>query len=401
MPIILTEAEALLNVQPIEHVRALCAEIGPRGPTTEDEARAAAYAAARLEEIGARDVTIETFRSVPSLWWALEVACAVALVSTPVFLLTNDRLWGLSVFFCVVSLYFLLAEFNFWSLSLSDILPKRISQNVYGKIAPKGEPRKKLVVIGHLDTNRTPIFFHPRLVRFLPWMLGLVFACIIAKALLFLVGGMTQAYRAPLAVFLVLDIPIAAGLVAMLHGDLFSPFTEGANDNATGAAVVLSLAELFSREPLENTEYWALCTGCEEATLTGIKAFLARHGDELRDAYFVDLECLGIGQLRFITHEGMLKKYHSNPGLVRAAADAARAVDADSIRAMQLKTGYTETAIVVRDGFRGITLMAFPEDSELVPHWHRQSDRVENIDAQNLTKAIRYLAALARDLDAG
>ncbi len=389
----------MLNIQPIEHVKALCAEIGPRGPTTEDEGRAAAYAAAKLEETGARDVTVETFRSVPSLWWALEVASAVALASTLVFFLGHGGLWGLSAFFCAASLYFFLAEFNFWKFSLSNILPKRVSQNVYGKVPPKGELRRKLVVIGHLDTNRTPILFHPRLVGLLPWMLGLVFACLIGKALLFLVGGLAGAYMKPLVASLILDIPIAAGLVAMLHGDLFSPFTEGANDNATGAAVVLSFAELLSRDPLENTEYWALCTGCEEATLTGIKAFLARHGDELRDAYFVDLECLGIGELRYITYEGMLKKYYSNAGLVRAASDAARAIKGDSVRATALRTGYTETAIVVRDGFKGITLMAFPEGSELVPHWHCVSDRIEHIDPQNLTKAVTYLAALAKELD--
>jgi hypothetical protein len=219
------------------------------------------------------------------------------------------------------------------------------------------------------------------------------------KAMAFLLGTAVGAHTAVLAVSIVLDIPIVAVLAAMLHGDIFSPFTEGANDNATGAAVVLSLAELFVRDPLEQTEYWALCTGCEEATLSGIRSFLDRHGEELKDAYFVDLKCLGIGELRYITYEGMLKKYYSNSGLVRAAADAAERIGDRDIAAMPLKRGYTETAIVVGRGLRGITIMAIPAGRDEVPHWHQVSDRIENIDSQTLNKAIRYLVALARELD--
>ncbi|NQU09033.1 MAG: M28 family peptidase [Candidatus Abyssubacteria bacterium] len=384
---------------PMDHIRVLCAEIGPRGPTTEAEARAAAYAAAKLEEAGAREVCVEPFRSVPSLWWAMEIALASALLSTGVYYWAGGRLWGWAALLCALALYFMVAEISFWKLSLSNFLPKRVSQNVFGKVPPKGEPRKKLVVIGHLDTNRTPVLFHRRLVRFLPAVLMTIFACVILKALTFFIGEVTGAQTAALKVSLVLDVPLVLTLAAFLHGDLKSPFTEGANDNATGAAVALSLAELFAGEPLEQTEYWALCTGCEEATLSGIRAFLDKHGEELRDAFFVDLEVLGIGELRYITYEGMLKKYYSNPGLVRAASDAARAVGGGKIVGMPLKSGYTETAIVVKRGFKGVTIMAFPEGADDIPHWHQTSDRIANIQPETVDKAFHYVAALARELD--
>lgn len=391
----------MLSVEPMEHVKVFCAEIGPRGPTTEAEARAAAYAATRLEEIGARQVSVETFRSVPSLWWALEIALGLALASTGLYYWAGGKLWGWSVLLCLATLYIIVAELSFWKLSLSNFLPKRVSQNVHGRVPPKKEPRKKLVVIGHLDTNRTPVLFHPRFVRHLPRLLMLGVVCVVLKAAAFSFGAATGFHTAVFGVSLALDVPLVALLAAMLHGDLFSPFTEGANDNATGAAVVLSLAELLMRDPLEQTEYWPLCTGCEEATLTGIRAFLDKHGDELEDAYFVNLECLGIGQLRYSTYEGMLKKYHSNSGLVRAAADTVKAIGDDRIAAMPLKTGYTETTVVVRNGLRGITLTALPPGCKEAPHWHQVTDRIENLDPQNLNDAIRFLAAYARELDAG
>jgi hypothetical protein len=388
------------STRPIEHVKVLCEEIGPRGPTTEEEARAAAYAASKLEEIGARQVSVEPFWSVPSLWWSLEIASALALASTWLFLFGRGTLWGVSVFFLLLTIYIIVAELSFWRLSLSNLLPKRLSQNVYGKVFPKRESKNKLVVIGHLDTNRTPVLFHRRIVKFMPGMLAAMFACIVLKAIGFSVSSLVDDLHAKIFVAsLILDGPIFLMLLAMLHGDLISAYTEGANDNATGAAIVLSLADVFTREPLERTEYWALCTGCEEATLTGIKDFLKRHSDELRDAWFVDLECLGIGNLRYVTYEGMLKKYYSNSGLVRAAVDAAHAVGDPSIGSMSLTSGYTETAIVLGKGHKGITIMAFPEGAHDVPHWHQVSDKISNVDPEGLDRALRYIVTLAQELD--
>ncbi len=387
------------NREPIEHVKVLCAEIGPRGPTTDAEARASAYAASKLKEIGACDVSVETFRSVPSLWWALEIASALAPASTIVFVLTAGRFWGVSTLLCLATLYVIAAEFSFWDFSLSNLLLKRISQNVYGKIPPKGNPQKKLVVIGHVDTNRTPMLFHPRVVKYLGFMIVLVIVLVAMKLLAFVSSAATQLYTPALVFSFICDIPIVIGLVVLVHGDLFSPFTEGANDNATGAAVALSLAEHLAREPLEQTECWTLCTGCEEATLTGIKDFLKQHGEDLKDACFVDLECLGIGHLRYVTYEGMLTKYYSNPGLVAVAAKAAQAVGNPCIQPIALRLGYTETAIVLRNGFKGITIMAFPEGKEEVPHWHQASDRIANIDPENLDRAVRFLEVFVRELD--
>jgi hypothetical protein len=378
-------------MQPIEHVKALC-EIGPRPPTSDAEARAAAYARARLEAAGARDVSVEPFRNVAAGWKAFEIPLVIGIAATGA-----DYFGGrvCSALLCVLSLYFMVAESGFWKYSLTNFLPKRTSQNVYGTIPPKGKPSRKLVVIGHLDTALTPILFHPAIVPYFKLILMTPAVCIALKMLIFLFGSVVFSGAGALTAAILLDIPVAVVLLVVLHGDFFTPFTEGANDNATGAAVALSLAEHLAREPLERTEYWALCTGCEEAMLGGIQAFLDRHAEDLKDASFVNLECLGKGTLRYITYEGMLKKYHSDPGLIRALSETS---DGD-IKPLPLKFGDTENLMIRRRGLKGITIMAFPEGSALVPHWHRLSDRVENINPQNLERTVRHLIALARKLD--
>jgi hypothetical protein len=80
--------------------------------------------------------------------------------------------------------------------------------------------------------------------------------------------------------------------------------------------------------------------------LGGIQAFLDRHAQELKDACFVNLECLGRGTLTYITYEGMLKKYHSDPGLVRALSETS---DGD-IKPLPLKFGDTENLMIRRRG---------------------------------------------------
>jgi hypothetical protein len=95
----------------------------------------------------------------------------------------------------------------------------------------------------------------------------------------------------------------------------------------------------------------------------------------------------------------MLKKYYSNPGLIRAAAEVAEEIGDDKILGIPLESSYSETAIVLKRKFSGITISAMPEGSDKVPHWHQMSDRVGNIDPQTIDKALQYVAALARELD--
>ena len=79
--------------------------------------------------------------------------------------------------------------------------------------------------------------------------------------------------------------------------------------------------------------------------------------------------------------------------------DAAQADGDSRIIGMPLKSGYTETAIVLGKGHKGITIMAFPEGADDVPHWHQVSDRISNVDPEGLDRALRYIIALAKELD--
>jgi hypothetical protein len=60
-------------------------------------------------------------------------------------------------------------------------------------------------------------------------------------------------------------------LVLCLHADL-TPFSPGANDDASGVGVILAVAERLFQKPTAHTEVWLAFTGCEEVSAYGIPA---------------------------------------------------------------------------------------------------------------------------------
>ncbi len=69
-------------------------------------------------------------------------------------------------------------------------------------------------------------------------------------------------------VFLLIDIEL-------------SDVVPGANDNASGVATVLSLAEELGANPPEHLDVWVLLTGAEECLQEGMRSFVRAHRGEL------------------------------------------------------------------------------------------------------------------------
>src|SRR5258708_40157999 len=95
-------------------------------------------------------------------------------------------------------------------------------------------------------------------------------------------------------------IPFAAiivvGLLLLLHRELFYKHVAGANDNASGVGVMLSLCEALAADVPADTEVMALATGCEEAGQVGLEEFRRRHRDGLERAWVVNDDHCGAGR---------------------------------------------------------------------------------------------------------
>ncbi len=344
---------------------------------------------------------LQPFTSATSAWRPYALALALALLAVSIYPVAGRVSAVIATLLVAIVLVSALLEMNFTSNPLRWALPRGRSQNVIAVLPPRGEVRRRAVLVGHLDTHRTPLLFSSLLwLRLFGVLSPLGFGGIALMGGLFAAGAATQEsalYYASLApaALLLLILPV------LLQAD-FTPYTPGANDNASGAAVVLSLAQRLREAPLANTEVWTVHTGCEEVGCYGADAFVREHRGRLEGARFITVDTVGgpgSGPC-YITREGMTKRYHSDAGLTALAEGIAARRPELGAYPKTMSMGYTEGAIGIKHGLPSLTFVNLRPDGVL-PHWHRPDDTVENIDADVLARSEEFIWELLQEIDAG
>jgi hypothetical protein len=384
----------------MDHVRYLCETIGPRGSTTPQEKEAARYAADVLRKAGQDSVT-ETFRSAQSAWYPSALFCGLMLSAVTAFWVGGRPGAIVALALVALAIASILLEMAFRPNPLRWLLPTGPSQNVWARFDPRDKPREQVVLLGHLDSHRTPLVFSSerwqRLFRILV-PAGLVSTLLLAALL---VVGIFS----PFPVWRLLSLPPAAAVLGLLAITLQAdgtPYTAGANDNATGAAVVLEIAERLAREPLAHTAVWTVLTGCEEVGCYGADAFARAHRDELGRAMWIPVDSVGGagGRPSYVTSETFLFTARSDPGLMAAADRVAESHPELDVGADVYHVGaYTEGSIGAKHGFRVLTLMALHDGAP--GEWHRQTDTVDHVDPDVVARTEAFVWALLHEIDAG
>ncbi len=382
----------------IDHVRYLAEIIGPRGSTTPQEAEAARYAAQVLRDVGLGPAT-ESFTSARSAWYPYALSAGLLLVGE--FLFWIGGRWGATaaLALALLAVVSLLLELSFRPSPLRWLLPKGPSQNVWARLEPEGEAREKVVLLGHLDTHRTPLLnSSDGWLKLYASLIPLGLVSVVLLTILFAIGIAAGGW-----LWRFLSLPfglITLGVFLLTLQADFSPYTRGANDNATGAAVVLSVAERLKQEPLTHTTVWAVLSGCEEVGCYGADAFARAHIAELGRAVWIALETVGGTGARpaYLTHETLLLTTRSDPDLL-ALADrvASRNPELDAHR-FAFFGAYTEGAIGARHGFRVLTLLGHRRDG-MLPEWHRPTDVMENVESEAVDRTETFLWELLQEID--
>jgi len=382
----------------MDHIRYLSEEIGPRGSTTPDEAQAAQYAAQVLQKLGL-DPVIETFRSARSSWHPFALFSGLMMASS-LFFFFGDR-WGtiVALLLSLFSFLSVLLELSFKTNPLRWILPTGDSQNAWASVTPSGKSSKKVVLLGHLDTHRTPLAFSTD-----AWVkvfgilvpLGLVSSILLIILLIIGLFDPGSLWRFLVIPFFVIFL---AFFTITIQAD-FSPYAPGANDNASGAAIVLHLAERLKMDPLSQTTVWAVLNGCEEVGCYGAEAFAHTHQDELQDAIWIAIDSVGAQDTvpHYLTHETFFLTTRSDPGLVELADKVSSSSPQLGARPFHFKGAFTDGAIGGKYGFRVLTLLSFRTDGGL-PEWHRPTDVIENVDPEVVRKNETFLWELLHEID--
>jgi len=335
--------------------------------------------------------------SAKSGWYPYALFAALVLIAELLFLFK----YPITAFFItLVSIISVITELLFKQNLFRIILPKGKSQNVILKIKPQKETREKVILAAHMDTHRTPLAFSSSLwVKIFDVLVPIGLASAIIMMLIFGFSAFLtwQHWNIVTAPFCVIMVAI---LIITLQTD-FTPYTEGANDNATGVAVCLELAEKIKEIPLNYTETWIVFTGCEEVGCYGADSFALSHKDELNNAAWITIDSVGSpnADICYLTREKFLYEAKSDPGLL-SVADAVRDENPEiGAKACSNFIGaYTESSIAVKHGFRAITLIALSNDGRF-ENWHQPSDILENVDMGMVEKCFNLAWNILRIID--
>jgi hypothetical protein len=287
-----------------EQIEALVAHSG-RGAGTDAERRAALELSRRLEALG-REVDIEPFEARPAYpivylsHALLAILGSVVSVSSPVV--------GTALVAVAVVLTFGDAT-GLFMLS-RRLTGMRASQNVTS-FEDGGKPGT-LLLTAHYDAGRRsearlrwlPVFF---------WSLVAVLACAVAR-IPGLDGPAITAVQFVPTVVLILSVPLFADIA-------LSDFARGTNDNASGVATVLRLAERYGG----TLEHFDLCVLLTGAHPLGTRAFLRRHRKQLSKEHtvFLNVDEAGTGDVRYSRREGLLLPTRSHVQLVELCEQVA------------------------------------------------------------------------------
>jgi Zn-dependent M28 family amino/carboxypeptidase len=173
----------------------------------------------------------------------------------------------------------------------------------------------------------------------------------------------------------------------------------GANDNLSGVAALVALAERLHAQPLPGLRVLLVSCGAEETLQDGVRAFLARHRHELepRSTCFVNLDTVGSPHLLMLEGEGPVwMEEYTGPWLRELLDECARRLEIPLRRGFRARAS-TDSVIPSRARYPIATLVSVTD--WLSPaNYHLPSDVPANLDYRTVADATRLVYELARAL---
>jgi hypothetical protein len=378
------------------HVKALAEGIGPRGPTREGERLGAEYAKTVLDKADLAPVW-ETFRSARSIFHPHLAGSLLMLAAFVVFPVAGAISAAIAAVLGATVIACELLELGIRPNPLRALNPHGRSQNVHAIIPPKGRHERDLVLVGHVDTQRTPFVFRsPRWVKVYERFTMVAFAGFLWQTVVFALAAILPL---PWAWPAAIPGAVCAALLAALCIQAEStPFTAGANDNASAVGMVLTLARHVARRPLERTRVLAVITGCEEVQHYGMADFYRRHRAELKEPRAVVFEMLGCAGPSWLVKEGIIVPFRPDPTLLAMVEKLAAANPAWQGYPSSINGGNTEMADAVRARVPAITLGGMTRKGVL-PFWHQPQDTFDKMDPAVMARTWEMTLALIREID--
>ena len=372
---------------------------------TDAERRAATRLAERLRELGRRAEVEPTYvhPQAPLIWaahCALALAGSLAAVAEPAV--------GFALVLLAATSFYL--DLNTRLYLFRPLFFRRASQNV---VSPGSSPDApaRLMVVAHYDAARTGTLHNPkqvdrarRLARFLPFGEARLLFWSVAALLPLLGARMAGVDSDAIALLQLLPTLFLLVAIFLLVDIQLSAVVPGANDNASGVAVALAVAESLAEKPPKNLDVWLVLTGAEECGMEGMRAFVNSRRKQLdpKSTFVIAIDAVGAGDVRWVASEGMTVSFEMDGRLLelcQAVADADR--EAGGVyRAAPLRRGSASDALAARvRGWRATAITCLEAGAHRPRHHHAPADVPGALSLPALDRAEGFTLELIRALD--
>mgnify|MGYP000215213648 CR=1 FL=1 len=375
----------------LTHIHYLSETIGPRGSTTPAERLGAEYCRDQFLQLGLSPIW-EEYLSAKSIFTPHLIGAAFFLTAFFIYPLAGSVSAWISAVIAIIGLSSELLELGFQPNLFRWLTPKARSQNVFTIIPPQGEHLRDVILIGHIDTQRTPLIFkNYRWVEIYKQFTTIAFVLFAIQIFLSVVGAIFQWNWIWYAMIPSAISAILLGLICVQANS--TPFTKGANDNASAVGMVLGLANEFKHNPLENTRLYCVITGCEEVQHYGAIDFFKRHRQEMKDPRGIVFELVGCEGPAWCVKEGIIIPFHANPQLVKLAEEISQRHPDWQAYPTKIKGGNSEMSDCIRFHVPAITLFGLDRKGK-APNWHQEGDTFDKIKPA----VIQQFYTLAREM---
>lgn len=234
---------------PMDHIAYLSQEIGPRPAGTEEEQQAALYITERLQKDAHLSAQIEDFTCNSNALMTPIICYGVAIVAVLLGIILSVIAIPATVLALAAAGIAICEALD--HPILSQAFTKGVSQNIVAKYEPTqssdaaGSRRRKVIVVANYDSGKVRSETAGVFVRALrPLRYGALGGMVVAAVFILLRGVALSEGAASLVLAVLAGVCLIPSAVLLVFALLekFGPFTEAANDNASGVAVMLEVA---------------------------------------------------------------------------------------------------------------------------------------------------------------
>ncbi|MFX1284964.1 MAG: M28 family metallopeptidase [Promethearchaeota archaeon] len=400
----------------IDFIQKIFNEVGPRLAGSKEEKKAGDIIYEELQEF-CDEINQEEFTCRPRGFLDFIWITALFYIAGVVAYFVIHPLLSSFLIFIGLGIYFI--QQNLLYEVIDVLFPKKTEYHIIGKIKPRKEPRKLILLSGHHDSayefpllsklggKSTILIILAVILAVLSTLLGVLktfvlifldqqFSQVDPFAFIREVQNFTILYVIDLVQIII--FPIGTILVIILALYLRSnKVVFGANDNLTAVAATLECGRFLSQNRPDQTEVWLISFAGEEH-MRGSKRFVSLHHKELkkRQALLLNLECLSADIFLVATAENMFLAKHS-PLVFEKVSQAANRVNIP-VKVEPLRFAGSDAANFSRKGFHATTLFGL-SNKGIPNYWHTLNDTPDKLSGPSIAKAAEIALQFVYDVD--